>query len=779
MKILSVLLFCLFGVTTSFAQIDSINQRIFLIGDAGEMHGITHPIVAWLKKNADWNDTKNTVLYLGDNIYPLGMPMVGEPTYEEAKRVLDDQISLVKGKKGRAIFIPGNHDWKNGKLGGWQQIMNEVNYINSLEQKNIQAWPLNGCPGPVPLELTDKIVLAIIDTQWFLFLHDKPGPGSNCDAKTIDEFQTELDEIVNSHKNQLLIVAMHHPIYSYGPHGGDYTLKEHIFPFTAVSPKLYIPLPILGSLYPLARGVFGSIQDIPHPLYLTMSKTILEEVKKHPNPIVVSGHDHGLQFIKRDSIPYIISGAGSVLTKLKPGRFSVFNDVEVGFSMIEVFKSGKVDVKYYNVNSLDLDHPTFTNQLKTLAPLPAAQVDTSRTILDSVVIVAASNDLKGTGIQRFLIGENYRKEWSQRIRVPVLDMGTEDGGLKPIKQTGGIQSRTLRVQDTTGREWALRFVIKYPKTAIPPDLLLTPAETSIPDGISASYPFGALSMGVLSNAAGVPYLNDKLVYLPDDPRLTRFRSTFKNHMALMEERIPVGIKTADNTEEMIVKLLKDNNNHIDQKAVLRARLLDNFVMDFDRHEAQWQWTSTDTGKVKYYFPIPVDRDYVFFTNQGLLPKLVRKPWLVPELQGFQAKALNIKTFNRSVRHFDRSFLTELTEEDWNKLIDEFLFSMSDSIIQKALEQQPIELHNQDMQQIIATLKKRRNYFKDEMLEYYRFISRKVSVVGSDQKEQFTINKKADGTVQVLINKIIGDSSLGEVIYNRTFIRDETREIMIF
>jgi len=195
MKSILTLLFT-FLCSICFCQPDSINQRIFLIGDAGEMPGNTHPVIAWLKKNADWNDVKNTVLFLGDNIYPLGMPMVGEPTYNEAKRILDDQISLVKGKKARAIFIPGNHDWKNGKLGGWQQIMNEMDYINGLEQKNIQAWPINGCPGPVQVELTEKIIVAIIDTQWFLFLHDKPGRVLIVMLKLLMNFKRSLERLL-------------------------------------------------------------------------------------------------------------------------------------------------------------------------------------------------------------------------------------------------------------------------------------------------------------------------------------------------------------------------------------------------------------------------------------------------------------------------------------------------------------------------------------------------------------------------------------------------------
>ena len=135
------------------AQVDSINQRIFLIGDAGELLGNKQPVVEWVRQHADLNDEKTTIIFLGDNIYPLGLPMEGEPTYAESKKILDAQIDLVKGKKAKAYFVLGNHDWKNGKLGGWQQALNQENYINGLEQKNIQAYPQDGCPGPVPVEI--------------------------------------------------------------------------------------------------------------------------------------------------------------------------------------------------------------------------------------------------------------------------------------------------------------------------------------------------------------------------------------------------------------------------------------------------------------------------------------------------------------------------------------------------------------------------------------------------------------------------------------------------
>jgi hypothetical protein len=63
--------------------------------------------------------------------------------------------------------------------------------------------------------------------------------------------------------------------------------------------------------------------------------------------------------------------------------------------------------------------------------------------------------------------------------------------------------------DTSKKEWALRSVQKYPEAAIPPDLRTNAVKDILAEGISASYPYGALSMEPLSKAAGIPYLSER------------------------------------------------------------------------------------------------------------------------------------------------------------------------------------------------------------------------------------------------------------------------------
>lgn len=763
------------------AQTDSVTQRVFLIGDGGELIGGSHPVVDWLKKNVDWNDARNSAVFLGDNIYPLGLPMQGEPTYEEAKKIIDYQLSPFLNKKSKAFFIPGNHDWKNGKMGGWQQVRNQHNYINGLGQANIQSLPTEGCPGPQAVDVSNQLVVVFVDTQWFLYIHEKPGPGSSCNARSVDEFETELKEIAAQHPNQLMLVVTHHPLYSFGVHGGDYTWKEHLFPLTAVNPKLWIPLPLLGSIYPISRGVFGNLQDVNHPLYKTMVNTILRGVKDHPNVITASGHDHSLQFIKKDSNFHIVSGSGSNLSRVHENREGelMFQDLNFGFCVLEITKSGKATVRFYNVSSNNLSTPTFAKDLRPIITAPAQIHKDSIPVLPDSILIAANPKLKEKGLRNFLIGKNYRKEWTTPVKVPVLDLGRDQGGLTPEKQGGGKQTRSLRVVDKNGKEWSLRSVEKYPDAAIPPDLRQTFVRDLVIDGISAAYPFAGISIAPMAKAAGVPHLQKRLVYIPDDPRLGRFRETFKNTLATMEERRPDGVTKDYNTDEVVLRLAKDNDDHIDQVSVLKARLLDNFYMDFDRHEGQWNWAARDTGKGKLYYAIPKDADQAFFINQGLIPRMVKKPWLSPELQGFEEKADNIKTFNRPARNFDRFFLNELTRETWSQYIDSFLSRMTDDVIEQSIARQPKEVRNFRGPAIIKTLKERRQHFRKDMLEYYEFLTKEVTVVGSNERELFVLDKLPNDNVRVTVHKIDKNNLIAGKMYDRLFTKEETKELTIY
>jgi hypothetical protein len=416
------------------------------------------------------------------------------------------------------------------------------------------------------------------------------------------------------------------------------------------------------------------------------------------------------------------------------------------------------------------------------------------TTYPEVIKIAANPQLKGNGFKNFLVGKNYRREWIEPVSAPVINLNTIYGGLVPKKMGGGKQTKSLRVEDSAGKQWSLRSVEKFPENAIPPPIRNTVAGSLVSDGVSGSYPYGTLSMSVFSKAAGVPFLKDTLVYLPDDPALGEFRSQVKKTLVLMEEKEPDGIiqdngsssSGADakqektiSTNELIYELAKDNNNKVDQSAVLRARLLDNFVMDFDRHEGQWDWLGVKSSAGKTYYPIPVDRDQVFYSGKGLLSKLVAGKNVVPETQGLKIKTKNIQGFNRPEQNFDRFFLSGLSEDEWSRQIDELLNSMTDAVIESALHRQPPEIQKYSAEKIIAILKKKRKYFKEDMMKYYRFLSKTVSIAGTNEREQFSISNKEDSKVSVVVNKIDSSGNISSKLYEREFDPAITDELRIY
>ncbi|PSL19547.1 BamA/TamA family outer membrane protein [Chitinophaga ginsengisoli] len=763
---------------------DSLARRVILIGDAGELHKDGHnPVIDAVKQRINLQDARNTVLFLGDNIYPLGLPDAGSSRYEEARQILDYQVGLVKNTNTQAIFIPGNHDWKRSKPDGWQTVINQQLYVDSLQLPNVNFLPKDGCPGPEEVHLDNNTTLIIMDTEWWLFPYQKPGSESSCDTKTREEVLAELNDIVSRNRNKLIIFAAHHPFRSYGIHGGYYTIKQHIFPFTDLKKGLYIPLPLVGSIYPITRGVFGTPEDIPNPIYQSMIRGVEAAIKPHGPAIFVSGHDHTLQLIKDDQNFYIVSGSGSKENRVKKGSKSLFASNENGYTVLEISKSGRVEVKYYTIEKTDA--PVYAQQLFSLQDIRSnaiANANLSASQLPATVRMPADSQYTDkTGFHYWLMGRNYRDVWATPLNYRVLDLNKEKGGLKILKRGGGMQTLSLRLEDRDGKEWVLRSLKKYPEKAIPEALRETVAREVVQDQISAANPYAPLAVVPLADAAGVHHTNPSFVYLPKDTVLGIYQSTFGDDVYLFEEReADIKGKTLS-TLKVLEQLQGDNDNTIDQPAVLNARLLDLLMADWDRHDDQWRWAAENSKKAKTqkYFPIPRDRDQAFFVNEGLLPRIASRRWAMPNIQGFRPKIRYIEGQNPTAQPFDRSFMNELSEQQWKDITHNFVQHITDSAIKAAVNNFPDTIRAEVGERTYNTLKARRDILEKEALVLYRFLSKHVEVTGSKKDELFTIERLPGGLMDVTVTKINKKGELEQVIYHRTFDPKDTREIRLF
>ncbi|WP_373399482.1 metallophosphoesterase [Algoriphagus halophilus] len=308
-----------FWVVSTNAQEADLKFRLYLIGDAGELENEHHPVVEKVKQKALSEPNVSThILYLGDNIYPLGMPSISDEDRPEAEAILKTQLDLFSSISGKIWMVPGNHDWKKGKSEGWNRVLYAEEYIeDNYSSEKVNLVPSGGCPGPYITLLDSETLLIAFDSQWWLHSKDKPGVESDCEFKTEEEILASLAYTLEENQDKTIVFAMHHPMRAYGPHNGAYSWKDHLFPLTAASENLYIPLPIVGSIYPLYRSWFGDIQDIPHPKYEAMIKALDRLFDSHPNVIQVAGHEHGLFYTKEGNTHYVVSGAGAKNTYIK------------------------------------------------------------------------------------------------------------------------------------------------------------------------------------------------------------------------------------------------------------------------------------------------------------------------------------------------------------------------------------------------------------------------------------------------------------------------------
>ncbi len=761
---------------------DSLVSKIILIGDAGELAADRRHTVVEAVGKTEQIDKKTTIIYLGDNLYRHGLPFEQMPEYMATRAVLDSQANITRFGPNMVYFIPGNHDWMNSNPGGFDAVLRQQRYLQSLGRKNLKFLPEDGCPGPEEIDLGNDIVLVIMDTQWWLHPEYKPGIESDCENKTREELLGELEDIVTRNYKKLLIFAVHHPFKSNGIHGGYFTWKQHIFPFTDIKKNLYFPLPILGSIYPISRSIFGTLEDVKYPDYVNMTTQISEVLKEHPNVIHVSGHEHTLQWIVDSNINYIVSGSGCKETRVSKSRRAKFVTSSKGWATLEIFKDKRVDCTFYTAQPDSAAKVVYKDTVLNYGKLPPQPPpDTTNPLMFSreYVIVPASRKYDSANwIRRLLVGKNYREEWSTPVKLKMFHLNFERGGMKVTGAGGGFQTKSLHLEDKEGRRWTLRTIDKDPKKVLPKNMQETFARDVVQDVISAAHPYAPLAVAPLAKAAGIAAAEPEFFYVPDNLLLGFYRPLFSNKVVMLESR-DASIDGTDtkSSAKVINKRISTDDHFVDQKAVLRARLLDMMVGDWDRHLDQWRWGVGDTGKGKLYYPIPRDRDQAFFNSDGLIMKLAtqrRLPWMA----GFKQDLDRFKWLNHSPRDFDRFFLTELTRKDWAEGITAFQALETDSVIRNAVRQMPEPIVAIRGQEIGDKLISRRDQLFKNGMKYYKFLARDVNILGSNLSETFNV-RNVDSGILVEVHAREKGKDTTRMLYSRIFDPAVTKEIRLY
>ena len=396
---------------------------------------------------------------------------------------------------------------------------------------------------------------------------------------------------------------------------------------------------------------------------------------------------------------------------------------------------------------------------------------------DSIVQAVHPSYVDVSGEHRWFFGNNYREEWATKVKLPLIRISRVHGGLVPVKEGGGMQSKSLRLVDKTGREWVIRSVEKTPEKLLPENLRGTFAVDWIDDAMSAQHPFSALIMPPLADAAGVYHTNPIIGVVEPDEALGEFKDVFAGMVVLLEEREPAG--DSDNTPKMIKELNEDHDNRVDGAQFLKARLLDLLTGDWDRHEDQWRWVSEKKGRDKVYRAVPRDRDQVFHVNQGLFPSIAALPWINPMFGDFEGELSGVKYSLYKTKFLKAYPDTQLGYDDYMRIVNEFVRAETDEVLEAGLKLMPPEIYRLRHDELLAKLKQRRNHIPAAMTAYYKFINRIIDIRTSDKNEEIIVSDATGGDVRVIINKLDKTGQFKDTLLNKVYRAAVTQEIRLY
>ncbi len=777
-KLFYTAFFLLLVSAASVSGQDSIRHRLILIGDAGEMDKQQQAVLP--DAAARILPGRTTVIYLGDNIYPHGMGLPGSREEGESQAIIRSQYTPFRQKGAPVFFVPGNHDWDKSGPDGLAKIRRESAFLQEQGDSLLRLLPANGCPGPSLIPLTDDLVIIAFDSEWWMYPYNKTDISSDCSCNTKQDVIAALREMFYENRYKTILLADHHPFQSYGSHGGYFSLKDHLFPLTVANRYLYIPLPVIGSLYPFLRGTFTNPEDLKHPLYKDMIRSIDEVFRDFPNLIHVSGHEHGLQLINNPETKLfqVVSGAGAKQNHTFKGKYSLFGEEKQGYVTADQLLDGTMRFTFYHYDhdkvSKAFEYPWKPHPYKVLEDSGYAAYPS-----DSVLVQAHPDYADAGWLHRLFLGKNYRRDWAEAVKLPVIRTSTLKGGLTPVKLGGGFQSTSLRMTDKAGKEYTLRTVEKKPDLIVPQPFQGTFVRELLDDATSAQHPYSALIVPPVAEAVGVPHATPIIGMVAPDTGLNTYQRLFQGKVTLFEAREPIG-KT-DNTGKMLEELQDDNDNSYDSPNFLRARMLDLLLGDWDRHGDQWRFFNRNKkGESRLYVAVPRDRDMVLNVTQGVLPTVMKRFFVLPHVRGFNANLLTGSNFYL----YKSSFLnahpaSQMTYTRWMTTVQAFRSAVTDTVLEQSLKALPEPIYSQRHDALLHELKSRRDEMPGAMDKYYRFVNRVVDIHTSDKNEFVDIADSSGDRLHVTIRKISKNGALEDTLMSKTFPHHVTKEVRLY
>ncbi|MEM6686801.1 MAG: phosphoesterase, partial [Bacteroidota bacterium] len=779
--LLSIQLFLYSCATTKLQVVDTsksyskpesdIAHSFYILGNTLAQENVWNAVL----NDRENTDDLSTLLFLGNSA----------DNYLDTEKInYKNTLKFLADFKGNIVFVPGSQEWNTG-LGDLKSLQKKIK-----KQLDDAGFSLkNGCPID-KITIGEDIQLIIVDSQWFLNdWDDFPTINDDCEIKSRSDFFDEFGSLIKKARGKTTIVALHHPMFSNGEYGGQYSFESHMK-----------PLPLIGSFKNILRRTTGAhAADLNSKRYIEFRDRLITLAQENKKVIFASAHEKNLQFISEDNIPQIISGAGSELTETKLKNNGLFAYAANGYAKLNVYKNGASQLTFYTITENNTSEIVYGTEI--YAKNKAETIPNYATEFPSKVSAAiyTTEETDVSGFHTFLWGDRYRKYYSTKVEAPTVNLDTLFGGLVPVRKGGGNQSKSLRLQDKNGAQYVMRALrknaVQYLQATMFKDKYIdgkfdnTGVESLILDVFTGSHPYAPFVIGDLADAVDVFHTNPVLYYVPKQNALGSFNADFGDELYMIEEHTSEGHSDTKSfgfqdkiisTIDMMNRIHKDEDISVDESGYIRARLFDMLIGDWDRHQDQWRWIEFKENGKKVYRPLPRDRDQAFsiMSDGFVLGAAVELLPTARLLRKYSDDLKDVKGINVEPYPLDMEIIQQSNKAIWDQQVQRIQSNVTDEVIEKAFLHIPVEVRDETISAIKQKLKARRKNLQKIADRYYELLTKYIVIKGTNKDDWFEIERLPNKQTKVTAYRI-KNGEKGTIFHERVYNREETKEIWIY
>lgn len=307
---------------------NKIVHRIALIGDAGNADREPgKSLMKSISRRLNTLDTPETLVFLGDNIYDEGFQgdTIDCSSKGPESQKLDAQLYVGKATLNPSYFVPGNHDWDYHDEPGKIILEKQKTYLERCSLRSHFEPSDESGPTLVSSISNELYTIIFLDSQAIMVSDETQRKRAYGLIKGIFEL---------SPTEKPVILAAHHPIATYGPHGGCY--QQDFSGYQIIN-------------FFRRNGISWG-QDMNAKEYAMFIQDVTAVIPDEFKVIFAAGHDHSLQIISLDQgADYsIVSGAGSNISPACHGDNSLFSQETHGYIELSFREEGQVSAEIFS-----------------------------------------------------------------------------------------------------------------------------------------------------------------------------------------------------------------------------------------------------------------------------------------------------------------------------------------------------------------------------------------------------------------------------------------------